>query len=65
MKKVATIQDILSDERIESFIRDYDGYGKHMVECKKGFRFSTNSSTIEIGSVKEICYEINEHLDKE
>lgn len=65
MKKVKTITDILSDERIESLIKDYDGYGKHMVECKPGFRFEANSSTIEIGNIKELCYEINERLNKE
>ena len=65
MKKVKTLKDILSDERIESFVKDYDGYGKHMVECKTGYRFEANSSTIEIGNMKEICYEINERLNKE
>lgn len=62
-KKVRTEADIKADARIENFIRDYDGYGKHMVECKKGFRFEANSSTIEIGNMKELCYEVNERLE--
>jgi hypothetical protein len=65
MKKVKNIKDILADPRIERVIKDYDGYGKHMVECKKGFRFEANNSTIEIGNIKEICYEVNERLEKE
>lgn len=65
MTKVKDLAGIVSDERIESFVKDYDGYGRHMVECKPGFRFEANSSTIEIGSIKELCYEINERLYKE
>lgn len=64
-KKVRSLADILADPRIENFIRDYDGYGKHMVTCKDGYRFESCSSTIEIGNMKEICYEINERLYQE
>lgn len=65
MSKVKTLKDILSDKRIESFVKNYDGYGKHMVECKPGYRFEANSSTIEVGSISEICDEINERLYNE
>lgn len=64
MKKVRTEADIRSDERIESFIRDYDGRGVHMIECKPEYHFTTNNSSCEIGNMKEICYEINERLEK-
>lgn len=61
-KKVSKLTDIMKDERIEQFIRNYDGPGKHMVACKDGFRFE-GDRTIEIGTIAEICYSINEHLD--
>jgi hypothetical protein len=61
MKKVKSLNDIKADSRIESIHVDYDGKGKHMVECKEGFRFE-NERTIEIGTVKQICYSINNIL---
>lgn len=61
-KKVRTFEDIKADPRICEFIKDYDGYGKHMVECIKGWRFEANNSTIEIGNMKELCYEVNERM---
>jgi len=64
-KKVKTEADIKADPRIDEFIKNYDGYGKHMVGCKTGFRFEANSSTIEIGNMKELCYEVNERLYKD
>ncbi len=65
MKKVKTIADIKVDVRIDEFIQDYDGKGRHMVGCKIGYRFESFNSTIEIGNIKELCYEINERLKKE
>lgn len=64
-KKVKTLADIKADPRIDEFIKDYDGYGKHMVGCIKGWRFEANNSTIEIGNMKELCYEVNERLYRE
>lgn len=63
-KKVKTLKDIKGDPRIERIEIDYDGRGKHMAECKDGFRFE-NERTIEIGNIKEICYSINTWLEKE
>lgn len=57
-KKVRSIADIKADPRIDDFIQNYDGYGKHLVECKKGWAFE-NERTIEIGTIKEICDTIN------
>jgi hypothetical protein len=63
MKKVKTMKDIVADPRIESIHLDYDGTkGKHMVECKDGYQFE-GERTIEIGTVKEICYSINNWLE--
>lgn len=64
MKKVKSIDDIKADPRIERFIKDYDGKGKHMVECKDEFYFESCNSSSEIGNIKELCYEINERLYK-
>jgi len=64
-KKVKSIADIKADPRIDEFIPDYDGKGKHMVSCKDGFRFESFSSTVEHGNIKELCYEINERLYKD
>jgi hypothetical protein len=63
-KKVHNLNQILADPRIERFIKDYDGYGKHMVECKTGWLFE-RERTIDIGSIKEICGCINDWLDKD
>lgn len=62
MKKVHTIKQILADSRIELFVKNYDGPGKHMVECKDGYNFE-KERTIDIGSVKEICDAINDWLE--
>lgn len=64
-KKVRTEADIKADPRVCDFIKDYDGKGKHMIECIEGWRFEANSSTIEIGNLRELCYEINERLYKD
>jgi len=64
-KKVKNWKDIVNDERIENAIRNYDGYGVHYIECKKGYRFSNFNSTIEHGNIKELCDSINEDLYKE
>lgn len=63
MKQVKTIADIENDPRIDRFIKNYDGFGVHMVECKDGYKFE-NERTIDIGSVKDICYCINNYLEK-
>ena len=63
MKKVKTIKDIQSDPRIKCFIRNYDGPGVHMVECKDGYNFE-RERTIDIGSVSEICGAINDWLER-
>lgn len=63
MKTVKTLSDIKSDPRIVRFEKDYDGYGKHMVECIDGYRFE-GDRTIEIGTIKEICYSINTNLEQ-
>lgn len=60
--KVKTIKDIRKDSRIADFIHNYDGRGRHFVECKEGFRFE-GETTCAIGSVKEICEDINERLE--
>lgn len=62
MKLVRNLKDIQSDERIERFVRNYDGYGKHLIECVDGYRFE-GDRTIEIGSISEICYSINNNLE--
>lgn len=62
-KKVFTLKQILADPRIENFIRDYDGYGRHMVECKDGYKFE-RERTIDIGSIAEIADAINWQLEK-
>ena len=36
-----------------------------MIECIEGWRFEANNSTIEIGNLKELYYEINERLYKD
>ena len=61
-KKVRTEADIKADPRIDEFIRNYDGYSKHMVACKTGFNFE-RERTIDIGNMKEICEAINEKLE--
>lgn len=61
-RKVKCELDIRSDPRIDYFIRNYDGYGKHMVSCKTGWNFE-GERTIDIGSMKEICDSINEKLE--
>lgn len=62
MHKVSTKFHIENDLRIERVIYNYDGRGRHMVECKEGYRFE-GERTIEIGSIKEICYSINNNLE--
>ena len=62
MPKVKNLKTILSDPRIERVITDYDGKGRHTVECKDGYVFESCSSTIEIGNIKELCDEINNRL---
>lgn len=62
-KKVRTVSDIKADPRIESIQMNYDGRGVHCLTAVDGWRFTTNNSTTEIGSVSELCYEINEHLE--
>lgn len=61
-KTVRTVKDIQEDERIDRFIKNYDGPGKHMVECKDGYRFE-GERTIDIGTVAEICDSINKNLE--
>jgi len=61
-KKVKTEADIKADPRVDEFIRNYDGYGKHMVACKTGWNFE-RERTIDIGNMKEICDAINEKLE--
>lgn len=63
MKVVRTIADIKADPRIAQFIENYDGRGKHHVECVDGYRFE-NERTIDIGTVSEICDSINNNLSK-
>lgn len=62
-KKVRNVDQILSDPRIDRFIKNYDGYGVHLVECKTGYLFE-GDRTIDIGSLKDICYCINTWLEK-
>ena len=45
-KKVRTEADIKADPRIDEFIRNYDGYGRHMVGCKTGFRLDRKSTRL-------------------
>lgn len=61
-KKVRTVAQIIADPRIERFIDGYDGRGKHMVECKDGYRFENTEGTIDIGTIAEICESINDYL---
>ena len=61
-RKVKTLLEIKADLRIEEVIKDYDGRGKHMIGCIKGWRFEANNSTIELGNIKELCYEVNERM---
>lgn len=56
------LQDILKDERIDRVIQDYDGKGKHMVECKGGFRFE-GERTIDIGTIAELKEAIKDNLE--
>ena len=62
MKKVKSKEDIKMHPLIVDFIENYNGKGRHMVECKEGYKFESFNSTIEIGTIKELCYEINERL---
>lgn len=62
MKQVKSLADIEKDVRSERFYKDYDGKGKHMVECKEDYKFE-NERTIEIGTIAEICYSINNNLE--
>jgi hypothetical protein len=61
-KKVRTINDIKADPRIENVIMNYDGKS-HYVECKDGYKFE-GERTIDIGRVGELCYCINNCLEK-
>ncbi len=63
MKKVKTIADIKADPRVESFTKNYDGPGVHMVQLKDGYNFE-RERTIDIGSVSEICGAINDWAEK-
>jgi len=63
MKKVKTLLDIEKDKRVERVIKDYDGKGKHMVEFKDGFKLNGETS-IDIGNTKDLCYGVNEQLEK-
>lgn len=45
-------------------VKDYDGKGKHMIVCIDGWEFEANNSTIEIGNLKELSYEVNNRLQK-
>lgn len=56
------LQDILKDERIDRVIQDYDGKGRHMVECKDGFRFE-RERTIDIGTIAELKEAIKYNLE--
>lgn len=62
MKKVKTIADIKSDPRVDMFIRNYDGYGKHSVVLKDGYGFDGERS-LEIGTVAEICDSMNTRIE--
>jgi len=66
MKQVKTWDDILTHPLIvkSDCIKDYDGKGKHMIGCIDGYEFEANNSTIELGNIKELCYEINNRLQK-
>jgi len=61
-KKIRTVSDIKRDPRILDLKKDFDRKGNHMVECKDGFKFESFGSTMEFGTIKEICIEINSHL---
>lgn len=63
-KKVKSFNDIKDDPRIERLVKNYDGYGFHMVEAIDGYRFESCNSTIEIGSIKQLCDEINKRMYK-
>ena len=66
MKVLKTWEDIKNHPLINAkeCVRDYDGKGKHMVVCVDGYEFEANNSTIEIGNIKELCYEVNSRLQK-
>ena len=65
MTKIKTLAEIIAHPLIDRVIEDYDGRGRHMVECKDGYRFESFSSTIEIGSIKELCDCINNWMEKQ
>jgi len=46
-------------------VKDYDGKGKHMIVAIDGYRFEANNSTIEIGNLKELTYEICNRIYKD
>jgi hypothetical protein len=64
MKKVRSLKDILNDPRIERVVKNYDGYAKHMIECKDGYRFE-GDRTIDIGNIYELCASVNENLEED
>ncbi len=61
-KKLKTLIDIQKDQRIERVELNYDGKGRHMVECKDGYRFE-GERTIDIGNISELCGAINDWLE--
>lgn len=63
-KKVKTLADIVADNRIVCVQLNYDGKGKHMIECKDGYKFE-NERTVDIGTIKELVYSVNNWLDKQ
>jgi hypothetical protein len=49
---------------VHSFTKNYDGVGCHLAEAKDGYLFWGEVGSA-IGSVSEICGEINNHLEKD
>lgn len=65
MKTVKTVKDINTHPLVESFIKNYDGHGKHSVILKDGYRFETTESCQDIGTVKELCDSINNYIEED
>ena len=63
IRKVQTLEDILCHPFVERVIREYDGKNKHFVELVDGYKFDFDP-TIDIGTVKELCESVNNHIVK-
>lgn len=62
-KIVRTWKAIQQDPRIEQVIWQYDGPGKHSIECKDGWKFE-GERTQDIGTVAELCDAVNFNLEE-